>query len=94
MVVFTFLEQRAVWSSPYYTQLTNGGGIGEVRINTEIPHRIFGYQNGTTFNVMIIGSHKERVYSPRDVIKTAKRRMREVQKGVARLVKCNRPSVA
>ncbi len=89
--VFTILEQRTVWSSPYYKKLKNADGIGEIRISTEVPHRIFGYHDGMTFNIMIIGSHKGNIYSPRDAIKTARNRMREVEEGVVQLVGCKRP---
>jgi hypothetical protein len=92
-VVFKFLE-AGIWSEPGAKKLDGGSGLWEVRINSSIEYRLFGFHgpDRRSFSIMIVGSHKERVYTPRNVIKTGIARMAEVERSRKGLIVCVRPT--
>ena len=88
--VFDILEARQIWTTPYSKKL--GDGLVEIRIRGEIQHRILGYFSPEKgFTILLICTHKGRVYSPRDAIKTARKRMKLITEGKANAFICKRP---
>lgn len=92
---FEFLE-AGNWQGPYYKRLKGYGNVGEVRIRSKVQWRIFGFRRpGETtpeFVVVHVGSHKGKVYTPRDVLKQSGKRMKDVQNDPRKADQCKRPS--
>jgi Phage derived protein Gp49-like (DUF891) len=92
--IFGILEQQPFWAPPHTKSLKNGNGLIEICLNGNVQWRIFGFW-GTVrkqFIVVAIGYHKGRVYFPKDVIKTAKKRMKQIQADNRGAKNCERPT--
>ena len=89
--VFDFIEQVEILGPPHTKKIKSGDGVVEVIIKAELQWRIFGFRTGNVFTVVAIGYHKGRVYTPRDVLKTAKKRMNLIKSGKAEAKNCERP---
>jgi hypothetical protein len=89
--VLDILEQRDVWTEPYVKTL-RAGGLVEIRIVGGVQWRIFGYYSGLkSFTVVATGNHKGSVYSPRDILKTASKIIRDIKSGEKGSIPCVRP---
>lgn len=92
---FEFLE-AGNWQGPYYKRLKGYGSVGEVRVRSKVQWRIFGFRRSDEtvleFVVVHIGSHKGKVYTPRDVLKQSEKRIKEVQNDPRTADSCKRPS--
>lgn len=92
---FQFLEANVEWSEPQYKRLRNYDGLGEVRLQGKVAWRVFGFRrtedNIREFIVLAVGNHKQQVYRPKNVLKTATRRMKEVQNDPKKAEYCERP---
>ena len=91
--VFGILEQQLQWREPYAKLLDKNNGIIEVRLSGRVQWRILGFYGDErcVFVVVAICYHKEKVYTPRDVIKTARRRKAEIQIDLGKALVCERP---
>ena len=90
--VFRMLEQMKAWREPHAKLLKNYDQLVEIRLSGDLEHRIFGmYAAGRQFIVLATGYHKQKVYSPKDVLKTATKRKKEVLLDPERTVPCVRP---
>ena len=93
--VFEALEQIAPWREPYAKALKGShlAGIIEVRLRGTRQWRIFGFygEQRQEFILVAIGYHKGSVYSPKDALETAKRRMEEIRRDGSNAKECNRP---
>jgi len=93
--VFDFLEQRLAsqWTPPHAKKLRGEKpDLWEVIITTDVAWRIFGWFSADNeFTIAGIGNHKDEIYSPRDIIKTSRRRRLEIETGKLGTVDCARP---
>lgn len=83
--------QQEVWRAPNtkaFDQLIEirfkGGGV---------QHRIFGFYGGQKQQFIVLGTgyHKDKVYHPKDILKTCKYRRKEVEDDPAKATDCARP---
>lgn len=91
---FDLLEQEDTWRAPLAKTIKgkNFRGLIEVRLKAQVQWRILGfYQGKRHFIVTAIGYHKGRVYSPKSLLETAKKRMDEVKKDGSKAKRCERP---
>ena len=91
---FRILEQRDVWQRPNFKILKKRGGLGEVLFKAnKVQWRVFGFfgPNDKEFIVLGCGYHKDRVYKPRDIIKTCHAHMLEVKDDPKNAKPCRRP---
>jgi hypothetical protein len=68
-------------------------GFVEVRLGGGVAWRVFGFfglQQGE-FTVVLIGNHKGNQYDPRDALKTAGKRKKEIESDPGRRISCVRP---
>jgi hypothetical protein len=95
--VFEFLEVRLDWSGPHFKHLQGKySGLGEVILKCRVEWRIFGHrrtspQGVREFVVTHIGNHKGTVYTPKDVLKTALKRVKETEVDPRKSAPCDRP---
>ncbi|MCY4345872.1 MAG: hypothetical protein OXC17_03650 [Aestuariivita sp.] len=91
---FSFLEFRHEWKGPHFKRLAKCDGLGEVRLGGRVAWRILGFRYKKDeiplFVVVDIGHHKDKVYSPRGLLKRAKR-MEEVKGDPEKAESCERP---
>ena len=91
--IFGILEQQQQWAKPHTKMIKNGGGLIEVCLNGQIQWRIFGYWGSSRrrqFIVVAVGNHKQKVYSPKGILKTAQKRMNDIKSGKKGTVDCER----
>ena len=76
------------WKLPEYRpRLTNGNGLGELRWFSEgKQHRLIGFFKGGFWYAVAGCTHKQQVYSPPDVLETAKRNKRQIENGTVTTV--------
>ena len=96
---FEFLEAWAEWTDKHYKRLKGKHkGIGEVIIKGSVQWRIFGFTKAAhskrEFIVTHIGSHKGRVYDPKNVMDTSHKRMVEIENDISKAKSCSRPTEA
>lgn len=91
--VFEMLEQMPSWAPPNFKKLTDCDGLCEVIFKAEkAQYRVFGFFNGErTFTVVGMGTHKQKVYTPRSIIDTCIKRMKEIRKDQSLARECIRP---
>jgi hypothetical protein len=93
--VFDLLEQRprTQWTPPYVKKLKGDKtAIWEVLVTKGVAWRIFGWFSGESeFTVTGIGNHKGRVYDPKDIIATSRRRRVNIESGKLEVKSCVRP---
>lgn len=89
--VFDTIEQQEQWTLPYVKPV--GKGISEVRINSSVAWRIFGFFGGgpKTFIVCNIDRHVGRKGDLAGGINLARKRMADIKSGKELAVKCERP---
>lgn len=66
----------------------------EVRLNGAVAWRIFGFFDpyvAREFVVLIVGKHKDQVYTPKQVLTTAKQRKVAVEADGRKAISCDRP---
>lgn len=77
------------WKVPHYKPLQGGNytGLGEIIISAGVEWRLLGRRDIATdaYLVLIICNHKGRVYTPKNALKTAAARWKEVQQGLERI---------
>jgi hypothetical protein len=88
-----FLEALEVWQEPNARKI---GDLIEIKCKGGgIQHRVFGfYSTGEKqkFIVLGFGDHKDRVYNPKDILKTCTRRRKEVEDDPSKAKDCTRPT--
>ncbi|GEC14649.1 hypothetical protein [Nitrobacter winogradskyi] len=94
--VFDNLEGRDVWKKPYSDILDKKNKIIEIRLTdaAKIEWRVLGFY-GTArreFIVVAICNHKQKVYDPADVKKTAVKRKKEIEANPKKALACVRPT--
>jgi hypothetical protein len=92
--IFNALEQRLEWKEPWTKFFDKKNRILEVRLNGNVKYRILGYCSSSVrmeFIVIAICSHKQQVYDPPDIRKTAVKRKAEIESDPERAVTCVRP---
>lgn len=91
--VFDIIEQQEAWINPYYTKAL-GSDLVEVRLSGTVQWRIFGFYGAKRrqFVVVTTGNHKENVYDPRDVKKTAIKIINAIKSGTKEAKDCERPT--
>lgn len=91
--IFEILEQQDQWGQPYTKKLKNCDGLIEVCLNGNIQWRIFGFWGSKRkeFIVVAVGNHKQNVYTPRNILKTAKSIMNKIRAGNLGAKTCERP---
>jgi hypothetical protein len=80
-------NQRGIakWELPSYRYLFDG--IGELRWpSAQKQHRLLGYFDGATWIALVGCTHKQRVYTPRDCLNTARKRKGKLSRGEAKTV--------
>jgi len=94
-VAFDYLEVRKPheWRKPFSKKLKNSS-MWEICIHATINHRLIGFfgPRDGMFSIVMCCTHKEQVYTPKDAIKTAAARMKEVTLDSNKVVRCDRPS--
>ena len=88
---FRILEQQESWIGPNWKRL--GPGIGEVKVTAgNVEWRIVGFIRGTQeFVVVAIGYHKQRVYTPRNLLDDARKLANACKKDITLAPVCARP---
>jgi Phage derived protein Gp49-like (DUF891) len=88
---FRIIEQLTMWRGPHARKLSNG--VIEIKLTGGVEWRIFGLYGKAqqVFIVVAIGYHKGKVYTPKGILKTAKKRMKEVESNPGKAVSCERP---
>ena len=69
--ILRHLHITTIWREPYYEQLNNADGVGEIKVKvSNIQYRVFGFfgPQGAQFTMLLGGHHKDDVYTPRDAI--------------------------
>jgi hypothetical protein len=92
-VVLRFLES-GYWREPHFKRLTGKFvGFGEIRINSDKQFRLLGERNNSndSFLFLLPCFHKDRIYTPKDALKTANRRFKEVATNVAKEIDIDPP---
>jgi hypothetical protein len=91
--IFDILEQRLQWGKPHADFFDKDNRILEVRLTGKVKYRILGFHSGARQEFVIIAtcSHKQRVYDPKDIRRTAIRRKQEIAQNPARAPHCVRP---
>lgn len=93
--VFKFLENSPLWREPFAKQLSNG--VIEVRITGETQHRLLGFywpREQFHFTFVLTCTHKGRVYDPKEALRTATERIRDIRNGTRRIIRHARPKRA
>jgi putative component of toxin-antitoxin plasmid stabilization module len=78
--VLARLDQRQAWGPPDVKPLS--GKLREIRLSGDVEWRLlggFGHERGS-FVIVLICNHKQRRYDPPDALKTAAKRLREIQR--------------
>lgn len=95
---FMVLEQQDRWESPSPSWKPLSGdmkGLSEVRFEGKDRRawRVFGHTNQTAqiFTVLSIGFHKDRKYTPKNVMGLAKHRWKEIENDPKKAQECERP---
>ena len=96
---FEYLEAWPIWTEKHYKNLKGKHkGLGEVIIKGSVQWRIFGFQQSGVgkreFTVTHVGSHKDKVYSPANVMDSAHKRMVGIKNDASKAAKCPRPKEA
>lgn len=91
--IFEIIEQQTAWTNTTYTK-TLGDDLIEVRLNGPVKWRIFGFfgEKRREFVVVATGNHKQNVYVPKDVKKTAVKIIKAIKAGTGKTKDCERPS--
>lgn len=92
--VFETLEDNIHWRfTGHYRTIKNGDGLGEVRFHQEVQWRFLGFfgLDAQEFTITMICYHKEDDYEPRSALKTAKKRMQEIERRRVARIPCERP---
>lgn len=77
------------WKKPYALKLQKVTDIYEIRFQANgVQQRPFGYfgPRDKEFTILILATHKEKIYDPNDAIKTAESRRKYIQDGRASCV--------
>jgi hypothetical protein len=81
------MRRTTDWQMPNYRVLHGGGGLGELRWSSENKaHRLLGFFMGDIWYAVVGCIHKQRVYSPADALRTAKRNKSQIERGDVRTV--------
>jgi hypothetical protein len=91
--IFDILEQQVAWKEPWAKFFDKPNRIIEVRLTGDVKYRILGFYGQARMEFIVLGicSHKQRVYDPPDIRKTAVRRKSEIEKNPAKALRCVRP---
>lgn len=95
--VFGMLEQMTDWRMPLVDLLIEKHRIFEVRLTGKVRHRILGIYSAYArkeFIILATCTHKQRVYDPHDIKKTAVKRKNEILQDLERTKPCVRPTEA
>lgn len=88
--VFDLLEDQVRWSMPLARHLKDD--LIEIRLLGPVQWRVFGCYGGKRcFVVLAIGNHKDKVYSPPDIMKTARKRLAKFKRDEDHAKFCKRP---
>lgn len=77
------------WQEPQAKKLTNENPLYEVRYKANFcATRALGYfiEDGRSFIITLICTHKQNVYKPHDAFKTAKDRIKQIDSGIAKAI--------
>ena len=90
---FLEVNEAVEWRMPHSRKLNKG--LVEIRIRGKVQHRLLGYfKQGRKFVFLLSCTHKQNVYSPKDALGTAERRMKMIEDGDASAIICERPEKA
>lgn len=94
--IFEQLESLDTWATAPWTKKLHGTktAVIEVRMRrASVEWRLCGGYGvpRQEFILTAIGYHKDQVYTPRDLLKTAEQRLREVLAGTKEAEACERP---
>lgn len=91
--VFETLEGLDNWTKPEVDFLDKDNRLVEVRLRGRVRHRILGFHAGTRHEFTIVGFcyHKQTVYTPTDIKKTAIKRKKAIENDPTLARICNRP---
>ncbi len=92
-VVMRFLD-AGHWYMEYFRSLEGYDDLGEIRITTDVAHRLVGRldRNTKVFTVAIACTHKGQQYTPKEALDTAAKRIKEIEEGRVRALECNQPN--
>lgn len=85
------IVQQAVWRGPNTKAFDDKVEIKFKGGNVQ--HRIFGFYGGTKqqFIITAVGYHKDKVYHPKDILKTCTKRRKEIEGDPQKAKECVRP---
>ena len=90
-IVFRFLETQITWTKPHTKKIND---FVEIILRGEVQHRLldsYWPPGNLTFTFLLPCTHKDKVYNPKDVFRTAKTRIKELRKGSNWIRRCVRP---
>lgn len=89
--ILDIIEQLERWREPYTKAFDD---VVEIRFTAQkVERRIFGFYGGTKqqFVVTATGSHKGKVYTPKEILKTHSKRRKEIEGDPTKAKDCSRP---
>lgn len=91
--IFDIIEQQTAWTNTIYTKPL-GNDLIEVRLSGPRQWRIFGFYGSKRreFVIVATGFHKDQVYEPKDIKKTAVKIIKAIKSGNMEAKDCERPN--